>query len=248
MKVTQETLKEIIPEYNIKAIKCRLRKQYKYGYQITDHNYLNAVKMCKKNDLYNIDKKNHSDVYLLIWIIYFASTAIVCFANVFHEFSDTFVNTTFSLFCIGSAALAIILCVIWHIQRWRFNPLTVSDEIVLGRYKRYTIIPTMIEDFDKDDIAEAIHDLDKYDYAFCRSEYPDAEQYYLPVLYAVYLNDMKYMDINIPFKANWDIQDILYHYRSSHDWYGWGELNNYVEKCYPEFNAWTEELANLMDR
>lgn len=248
MKVTQETLKEIIPEYNIKAIKCKLREQYKYGYQITDHDYLNAVKMCKKNDLYDIDKENHSDVYLLVWVIYFAITAIVLGANMFHEFSDVFIATTTILFFFGSAALAIILCIIWHVQRWHFNPLTVSDEEVLYRYQRYTVIPTMIEGFDKDDIAEALHDLDKYDYAFCRSEYPDAEQYYLPVLYAVYLNDMKGMDINIPFKADWDVRELLYHYRSSHYWYYWGELNDCVEKCCSDFNAWTENLANLMDR
>lgn len=254
MKVTEETLQSIVPKYDIKTIKYRLRQQSRYQYKITDHNFLKAAKEYHKKDLFEYSDKCHSFGYFIFWIIFFAITAIICGITGF--LTDTNTNnllwnvSMFMFFGMSIVILPILLYILNLVDRFRFNPQSIPDENVLDR--EYTVnclfVPTMVEEFNERDIAIETRELKEDNYVYHYGyEYP-SNGYHLQILYSVYLNETQGLNINVPYKLGYDIFYWLCDFTNNVNIASGDNLDKHVAKHCPAFYTWASELVNEMDR
>jgi hypothetical protein len=255
MKVTEETLQHIVPKYDVKTIKYRLRQQSDYQYKITDHNFLKAAKEYHKKDLFEYSDKNHSFGYLIFWIVFFAITMTTF--GITSAITDIDPNnlwwnvSAFMFFGVSIVALPIMLFLFNWVDRFKFDPQTVSDEDILNRNK-YTMnclyVPTMIEEFNERDITIETRELKEDNYVYHYGyEYP-SNGYHLQILYSVYLNETQGLNINVPYKLGYDIFYWLCDFTNNVNIASGDNLDKHVAKHCPAFYTWASELVNEMDR
>ena len=254
MKVTEETLQSIVPKYDIKTIKYRLRQQSRYQYKITDHNFLKAAKEYHKKDLFEYSDKCHSFGYFIFWIIFFAITMTTF--GITSAITDIDPNnlwwnvSAFMFFGMSIIVLPILLYILNRVDRFRFDPQTLSDEYVLAR--EYTMnclaVPTMIEEFNERDIAIEARRLKENSYVYHYGyEYPSTG-YHLQILYSVYLNETQGLNINVPYKSDYEVFDWLCGFTNNVNIASEDNLDKHVAKHCPKFYVWARELVDEMDR